>query len=194
MGVSLSTAERLQAIPGPWPTWVTELIKKYITEPGTLGTAITWEQKRGRPFQNIAAFIILAYEPDRNSVPSAQAIEAFFKRDDAPDRHFVRKVEMALSLFVNIAVEHFDESFGVIEARIAPVGECLSALLPSGLVFLVLSLCDCVLDPTLTARIRLYRSPDLQPNGCPLDRPACCLHRQDATAHSLRQGPRRCAG
>jgi hypothetical protein len=124
MGVSLSAAEKLAAIPGPWPTWIVELLKKYVAEVGTLSTAITWDQSRGRPFQIIAGFIQMAVDPNaKATIPSAQQLNKFLHRADPPDRHFKHKIEMALSLFVNIATEHFGESFGVVEQRVAPVGE-----------------------------------------------------------------------
>lgn len=131
LGVSLSSAEKLQAIPGPWPTWVVELIKKYVLEPYTLGdkNVLDWELRRGRPFQNIAGFIILAHDPDLVSVPAFKQIQTFFARGDSPDRHFKRKVEMTLSLFVNTATDHFEQSFGVVQARVAPVEFVYVALL-----------------------------------------------------------------
>lgn len=130
MGVSLSTAEKLQAIPGPWPQWVIALQRKYINEEKTLGDTITWDQTRGKPFQNLAGMVILAYEQDRETVPSAQAINTFFSRSDSPDDHFKRKIEMALSLFVEITVNHFAESFGVVENRVAPAGEYIGFVRP----------------------------------------------------------------
>lgn len=125
MGVSLSTAEKLQAIPGPWPKWIIELQRKYVMEENTLGAKITWDQTRGKPFQNLAGFVILAHDPEvQKSVPSAQAINTFISRQDSPDEHFKRKIEMALSLFVEIAVSHFGDSFGAVENRVAPAGTC----------------------------------------------------------------------
>lgn len=126
MGVSLSAAEKLAAIPGPWPTWIVELLKKYVGEVGTLGTAITWAQDRGRPFQIVAGFVCMAREHPggKATIPSAQQLNTFLSRADSPDKHFKHKIEMALSLFVNIATEHYAASFGVVEQRVAPVGEC----------------------------------------------------------------------
>lgn len=122
MGMSLSAAEKLQAIPGPWPIWINELIKKYVSEPETL-KELDWDQTRGRPFQNLAGFIIMAYDFTKPIIPSSIMITRFLERNDPPDQFFRKKVEMALSLFVNIATEHFADSLGVVKKRLAPAGK-----------------------------------------------------------------------
>jgi hypothetical protein len=123
MGMSLSAAEKLQAIPGPWPSWINELIKRYIDEEDTLGQ-VDWDKARGRPFQNLASFIILAHDQSRSIVPSSTIITKFLDRRDAPDQQFKKKVEMTLSLFINIVTEHFGDSIGVTKKRVAPAGKC----------------------------------------------------------------------
>jgi len=122
MGMSLSAAEKLQAIPGPWPIWINELIKKYVSEPETL-KELDWDQTRGRPFQNLAGFIIMAHDFTKPTIPSSIMITRFLERNDPPDQFFRKKVEMALSLFVNIATEHFADSLGVVKKRLAPAGK-----------------------------------------------------------------------
>lgn len=154
MGVSLSAAEKLAAIPGPWPTWIVELLKKYVGEVGTLGTAITWDQSRGRPFQIVAGFVLMALDPGaKATIPSAQMLNKFLHRADPPDKLFKHKIEMALSLFVKIATEHFGDSFGVVEPRVAPVGEWITHLARAAV-------------PGLTRRMVLHRPPHLHADGC----------------------------
>lgn len=138
MGVALSASEKLQAIPGPWTEWIIELQKKYITEGNTLGDKMTWETKRGRPFQALTAFIILAYDPSRASIPSYPTMTKFLERSDPvsssnrywtcaerpkPDPYFKRKIEMALSLFINIVTNHHYEALQTVTERVAPVGQ-----------------------------------------------------------------------
>jgi len=128
MGMSLSAAEKLQAIPGPWPTWINELIKRYIDDEETL-RMLDWDRSRGRPFQNLAGFIMLAHDKTRLLVPSSTIITKFLERHDPPDQFFKKKVEMALSLFINIITEHFASSIGVTKKRVAPAGEWSSSIL-----------------------------------------------------------------
>lgn len=125
MGMSLSVAEKLQAIAGPWPTWINELVKKYVNEPDTLGTigGFDWDTARGRPFQALAGFIMMAHDPSRTIIPSAHQTTSFLERRDPPDNHFKRKVQMTMSLLINIVAEHFAESIGTVNKRVAPAGE-----------------------------------------------------------------------
>ena len=82
MGVALSAPEKLQAIPGPWTEWIIELQKNYITEDDTLGDRMNWDTKRGRPFQALAASIMLVSDPERYSHPTFTTMGKFLERWD----------------------------------------------------------------------------------------------------------------
>ena len=69
LGVALSAAEKLQAIPGPWSSWIAELLKKYVYEEGTLADAVTWDTRRAKPFQHVLSMSVLCYDPSRISKP-----------------------------------------------------------------------------------------------------------------------------
>ena len=149
MGVPLSAAEKLQAIPSFWSTWIVELEKKYVLETGTLGERLTWDQTRGRPFQFLASFVILAYNwPQSQRNPSAIQITAFLSRSDKvghaistqtsvpsshtallqPDANFKARIEMALGILVDVAINYYDVAFGHYANRMAPVGESVHYL------------------------------------------------------------------
>ena len=81
MGMPLSAAEKLQAIPGPWTAWVISLQKKYITEEGTLGTRLQWDLSRGRAFQGLTAAVMIAYGADRQ--PTYAKAAKFLERKDS---------------------------------------------------------------------------------------------------------------
>ncbi|WWC97185.1 hypothetical protein V866_004064 [Kwoniella sp. B9012] len=124
LGVQLSTAEKLQAHGGPWPDWIGELIKKYVTAEETLGKQLNWVTNRGRIFQNLLGFVATARESSPNKIwtPGAAGLKNFVARGDAPDQDFKNRVSLALSIFINIAYNHFDEAFGTTTTtRIAPV-------------------------------------------------------------------------
>lgn len=82
MGVALSAPEKLQAIPGPWTEWIIELQKKYIIETHTLGDKLDWDTKRGKPFQALTAFIMLAYEANQTTAPTSSLMAKFLNRGD----------------------------------------------------------------------------------------------------------------
>ncbi|EIW73182.1 hypothetical protein M231_07438 [Tremella mesenterica] len=121
LGMALSAAEKLQAIPGPWSAWILELQKKYITEPNTLNRPkVEMDTSRGRAFQNLVAIVMLCYGQDK--APTAIKMHQFLERKDPPPPVFRKKVEMALSLMVDIAYNHYNESIGTVkQPRIAPV-------------------------------------------------------------------------
>jgi hypothetical protein len=82
LGVALSAAEKLQAIPGPWGTWIGELLKKYILPEGTLSDAIPWDTKRGKPFQAVASMVLLCHDLTRTSPPTSTEMHKWLERSD----------------------------------------------------------------------------------------------------------------
>lgn len=81
MGMALSAAEKLQALGGPWGEWCTELEKKYITAEGAAASNLPkFDILRGRPFQVMSAFIIMAHE--NKVAPSAVMTARFLERTD----------------------------------------------------------------------------------------------------------------
>ncbi|WVF66333.1 hypothetical protein IAT40_001073 [Kwoniella sp. CBS 6097] len=122
LGVALTAAEKLQAIASPWATWIIELEKRYINEDGTLGHTLNWDTSRGKPFQSLLGFIMLAIDPTRQLTPSAANMKHFVNRADEPEANFKARVHMALSLYVNLAVNYKDAAFGTIKSkRVSPV-------------------------------------------------------------------------
>lgn len=82
MGVALSAPEKLQAIPGEWSKWIVELQKKYVSEEDTLKDKIDLDVTRARAFQHLTAFIMLASDPSRSSVPTYGPMHKFLERAD----------------------------------------------------------------------------------------------------------------
>ncbi|WVR03288.1 hypothetical protein IAU60_000279 [Kwoniella sp. DSM 27419] len=121
LGVALSAAEKLQAVASPWATWILELEKRYILEPGTLGQLLSWENRRGKPFQNLLGLIMLVIEPNKAVKPTAATMKHFISRSDTPEEGFKARVQMTLSLFVDLATRYFNAAFKTVNARVAPV-------------------------------------------------------------------------
>ncbi|WWC66942.1 uncharacterized protein I206_100849 [Kwoniella pini CBS 10737] len=125
LGVQLSAAEKLAAHAGPWTTWINELEKRYVAAPDTLGDkVVTWNKARGRPFQNLLGFIVIAREstPSKIFLPSGTAMRNFVQRADPPDNDFKIRAQLALSIFINIAYNYREEAFNTTTTSvIAPV-------------------------------------------------------------------------
>ncbi|RSH89444.1 hypothetical protein EHS25_001993 [Saitozyma podzolica] len=130
LGVALSAAEKLQAIPGPWGTWIGELLKKYILPEGTLSDAIPWDTKRGKPFQAVASMVLLCHDLTRTSPPTSTEMHKWLERSDGPDAGFKRKMDKVLSLFVTIAIDYFGIALESVKAqKVAPVEIWFAGLL-----------------------------------------------------------------
>ncbi|GMK54663.1 hypothetical protein CspeluHIS016_0112490 [Cutaneotrichosporon spelunceum] len=132
LGMPLSTAEKLQALGGHWSSWITYLEKKYIVEKGGLRDKLPkFDVGRGRPFQVIASFVMMAYDPESKPAPTNVSLTRFFERDDRPERPFQQRVEMTLAILVAIATDFYDAAFATVEQRVAPVefmGICMLVL------------------------------------------------------------------
>lgn len=103
-----------------------ELEKKYISAPGTLGEKLPrFERGRGRPFQSLASLIIMDYDPASKVIPGNSKMVQFLERGDRPERSFQNKFEMTMAIFVHMATDYYDEAFGTVKQRVAPVGEFL---------------------------------------------------------------------
>ena len=100
MGVALSAPEKLQAIPGPWPEWILELQKKYVTEQHTLAEKIDWDVTRAKPFQALTAFVMLAYEPIRLSQPTYPSMTKFLERSDPVSSRLTNMLGFATDIWL----------------------------------------------------------------------------------------------
>lgn len=82
LGMALTAAEKLQALPGPWREWIMELQKKYVTGSGTIADRLPkFSTKRAKAFQFLVAFIMIAHSTAR-VVPTAATQTKFLKRVD----------------------------------------------------------------------------------------------------------------
>jgi hypothetical protein len=81
--MALSNPEKLQALAGPWGEFIVELQKKYITGgEWTIGTLLhKFEVTRGRPFQVLTAFTMMANSEGRVDLTSSTQSK-FLKRTD----------------------------------------------------------------------------------------------------------------
>lgn len=82
--MSLSPAEKLQAIASPYSTWISLLLKKWIYGPGKWNEYYpTWDKARARDFSNVAIMIMMItqYPTLKTSFGAAQ-ITTWLNRTD----------------------------------------------------------------------------------------------------------------
>jgi len=120
--MTLTAAEKLQAISSPWAEWITQLEARHVAVDGGLSDVLEWDTKRGRDFQNIAHMVFCCDGLPDELLPTAQKIEKWISRIDNPPEQFKADIEEVLTAFWRIASnKKLDEAFTKITQRIAPV-------------------------------------------------------------------------
>lgn len=122
LGMPLTAAEKLQAIDSPWAQWISDLEAQHVAAEDGLAQALSWDTKRGRDFQCIAHFVYCCDGIPEEQIPTAQKMEKWLVRVDAPVTSFKSDIHDALTEFWNIATTpELNIGFKKIDKRIAPV-------------------------------------------------------------------------
>lgn len=122
LGMTLTAAEKLQAISSPWADWISQLESKHVTIDDGLADKLAWDTKRGRDFQNIAHMVYCCDGLPEELLPTAQKIERWISRSDRPPQQFQEDIETVLrSLWVIASNERYNEGFVKVPQRVAPV-------------------------------------------------------------------------
>ncbi|PPQ98551.1 hypothetical protein CVT24_004042 [Panaeolus cyanescens] len=123
LGMTLTVAEKLQAISSPWAEWISELEQKHVVVEGGLLEVIEWDTKRGRDFQNIAHMVYCCDGIENEPIPTAQKIEKWISRVDPPSSSFKKDIEDVLRGFWVLATDdRLKVALGSrVAQRIAPV-------------------------------------------------------------------------
>ncbi|KAG6829607.1 hypothetical protein H0H92_004076 [Tricholoma furcatifolium] len=123
MGMTLTGAEKLQALSSPWASWIRDLEHKHVSVDGGLASVLEWDTRRGRDFQNIAYLVCCcAALPDKEEVPTSASMMKWIEREDPPIESFKKEIEDVLVDFWNIGTNK-NLSYGLknIGSRLAPV-------------------------------------------------------------------------
>ncbi|KAG6334250.1 hypothetical protein ID866_4841 [Astraeus odoratus] len=122
LGMSLTAAEKLQAISSPWSEWLADLHNMHVNMEGGLAQALEWDTKRGRDFQCIAQMVYCCDSLPDQALPTAQKLEKWLSRVDKPTQAFKKHIGDALNAFWHIAnTESLNNAFKQVEKRVAPV-------------------------------------------------------------------------
>ncbi|KAF9052134.1 hypothetical protein BJ165DRAFT_1365824, partial [Panaeolus papilionaceus] len=147
LGMSLNSAEKLQAISSPWADWITSLENKYLHSPNGLGSMITMDTSRGRGFMNLTQMIwacegYRARNPTSTTTPTASTptstipntaqgaptyptLSTFLSRSTSPTAEFKKEIEEVMRGMKEIARDAGGRGWGRskkgMSARIAPV-------------------------------------------------------------------------
>ncbi|KAK2466267.1 hypothetical protein APHAL10511_001909 [Amanita phalloides] len=122
LGMSLTAAEKLQAISSPWANWISELEMRHVSVDGGLSSRFEWDTKRGRDFQNIAHFVYCCDGLPNEYLPTTQKLEKWLARVDPPGEQFKNEIDDTLRELWMIAKEkQHNKGFTAIGKRLAPV-------------------------------------------------------------------------
>ena len=147
LGVSLTTAEKLQAIASPWADYITHLEKTHVTIDGGLVDQIAFDDTRGRAFQNVAQLVYCCSGlPAAQRVPTAAKLDKWLNAPEErpPTAAFQDSMGAVLGRLWELArSSELDAPFRKFKAKISPVefvfiGTCVCVCCeaqPSGTFF-----------------------------------------------------------
>jgi hypothetical protein len=122
--MSLTTAERLQAISSPWANYITHLEKTHLTIDGGLVDQIAFDETRGRAFQNTAQLVFCcAGLPATQRIPTAAKLEKWLTSpDEKPSAAFKDAMTGVLTRLWELAGDpELDAPFRQFKAKVSPV-------------------------------------------------------------------------
>ncbi|KAI1791297.1 hypothetical protein LXA43DRAFT_1094676 [Ganoderma leucocontextum] len=122
MGVALTAAEKLQAIPSPRSAWIGELQSRYVYIENSLTQKISVTIKRGQDFQLIAGIVYCCDRLPEHALPLSNSLNTWLSELDPPSEQFKGAIRDVFNRFWHIADdERLNTAFAEIKQRVAPV-------------------------------------------------------------------------
>ncbi|KAI0050520.1 hypothetical protein FA95DRAFT_1555647 [Auriscalpium vulgare] len=122
LGMSLTTAERLQAVSSPRAVWLTDLDKQYMSVDNGLADCIDLDTARGRNFQNLAQIAYCCDGLPEVLVPTTGKVETWLRDMSSPTPKARKRMVDVLTDFWRIAtntnLNHGIKSF---KSKFSPV-------------------------------------------------------------------------
>jgi hypothetical protein len=122
--MSLTAAEKLQAISSPWANYITHLEKTHLTIDGGLVDQIAFDETRGRAFQNTAQLVFCcAGLPATQRIPTAAKLEKWLlSPDERPSSAFQDAMTVVLTRLWELACDsELDAPFRRFKSKVSPV-------------------------------------------------------------------------
>ncbi|EJD00602.1 uncharacterized protein FOMMEDRAFT_142422 [Fomitiporia mediterranea MF3/22] len=126
LGVALTPAERLQAIPGPWTQLIRDVLN--VMEEYRISDELEWAKTRGRDFQAAASSVYLMEKPDVGW-PTAGSIERWLQRVTPPTKAFKERVMDAFAVFRQLVLTKKYYSVFHKPAKVSPIEFVMSVIL-----------------------------------------------------------------
>ncbi|KAI0067409.1 hypothetical protein BV25DRAFT_1819733 [Artomyces pyxidatus] len=101
LGVALTPAERMQAITGPWPSFIREVQSKVLGDEG-FGEALDWGRARGRDFQGLVAIVFVIDKLPTFTTPVSPALDKWLSRASAVPQKLRNEVSETFRIFLKL--------------------------------------------------------------------------------------------
>jgi len=120
LGMTLTVAEKLQAISSPRAEWVSTLQAMFVNSDGGLSDTLHWVVSRGRDFQGVAQLCYCCWNLPSFSSPTVSKLEKWLVTSGEPSKQFKKQVQQVLEKFIDLA-DNYPKGFTGIKERVAPV-------------------------------------------------------------------------
>jgi len=127
MGIALSTAEKLQALSGPWPDFIREIIKDCNSTDGIF-SALDMDLARGRDFMNLSQAVFCIDQLPNHTHPSALQLERWLKKE-VPSNATIQRLRNTFSVFKIITQDKQLKVSLRKPTRVAPVEFIMTSVL-----------------------------------------------------------------
>ncbi|KAL5500888.1 hypothetical protein ACEPAH_9275 [Sanghuangporus vaninii] len=127
LGVALTPAERMQAIAGPWPQLVREILSEL--DKYNISDALEWAKTRGRDFHSVATIIYLIEKGRGVSYPAVTALEKWLRRVTPPTREFKNHVVDVFTIFRQLVLTKKHSIVFQKPTRVSPIEFVMTAVL-----------------------------------------------------------------
>ncbi|TFY76700.1 hypothetical protein EWM64_g7312 [Hericium alpestre] len=122
LGMSLTSAEKLQAIASPRADWINQLEAKFITSDDGLHNKFEFDDKRGRTFQNLAFIAYCCAGLPEQQAPTVQKLDRWLCSDERPTAELQSRIELVLQTMWHLADDKkLNTAFREVKAKVAPV-------------------------------------------------------------------------
>lgn len=130
-GVPLQASEKMQALNGPLPTWISGLQSKFFQGSKGFGSQITLSTERAKDFELLARSIYtIAHMPTIVAFPGLQPLTKWLKTAPDPSPEFKTAMMDVLQAFLKIATEaQYRAAFTQVRERVAPVEWIFTAVI-----------------------------------------------------------------
>ncbi|KAF8514206.1 hypothetical protein BU17DRAFT_52702 [Hysterangium stoloniferum] len=124
LGMSLTVAEKLQAVSSPRAEWVSTLQAMFVNSEGGLSDTLHWVVSRGRDFQGVAQLCYSCWNLPNFSTPTVSKLEKWLVAPGEPSTQFKMQVQQVLEKFIDLgeySSDNYRKGFTGIKERVAPV-------------------------------------------------------------------------